>query len=138
MIMGFFSWYTSDTHTSISNRYSVMGALPVYLLCPDGTKIYEDNYDGYGRFGGYDIFTLLAKWNAPEKVKELEGDEEEIRMLGIALTYDGNCKDNNANLKYPIKIVENPNIRYEFAEPAKPDDEHQGYFYDYEEEYEEE
>ena len=61
--MGFFSWKTSDTNKSISNAYSKRGALPVYVLCPDGTTIYEDEYEGYGVFGGYDIFDLVAEWN---------------------------------------------------------------------------
>ena len=58
--MGFFSWITSDTHESISNAYSDRGALPVYLYCPDGTKIYEPDYQGYGDFGGHDAYALLA------------------------------------------------------------------------------
>lgn len=31
--------------------------------CPDGTCIYEGSYDGYGHFGGHDIYELVADWN---------------------------------------------------------------------------
>lgn len=33
------------------------------LLCPDGTSVPEPYYDGYGEFGGKDVFELLADWN---------------------------------------------------------------------------
>ena len=39
--MGFFSWKTSDTNKSISNKYSDRGALPVYLYCPDQGFFYD-------------------------------------------------------------------------------------------------
>lgn len=64
--MGFFSWLASDTGRSISNCYSNRGALPVYLLVPNefgGEAIYEEKYDGYGEFGGCDVYELVAKWN---------------------------------------------------------------------------
>lgn len=36
---------------------------PGYLLCPDGTTIFEPCYNGYGDFGGHDVFALVAEWN---------------------------------------------------------------------------
>ena len=39
----------------------------VFLLVPKpfenkyGASIKESCYDGYGRFGGYDVYTLIAK-----------------------------------------------------------------------------
>lgn len=120
--MGFFSWITSDTHESISNKYSERGALPVYLYCPDGTKIYEPDYEGYGKFGGHDAYALLAKWNCPEKCC---GDEDKDRSIGI----DIGCYDEQmAKLKYPLKFAESDGYTYEELEPAEscPD---QGYFY---------
>lgn len=93
--MGFFSWITSDTHESISNVYSVRGALPVYLIAPDGTTYYEPNYEGYGVFAGQDAYALLAQWNCPEKCT---GDVEQDRLVGIYLRED--------DLKYPLKFAE--------------------------------
>ena len=58
--MGFFSWKTVDTNESISNSYSVRGALPVKVLVPNeftgeyGQELIEKHYEGYGVFGGQD------------------------------------------------------------------------------------
>ena len=130
--MGFFSWITSDTHESISNAYSDRGALPVYLYCPDGTKIYEPDYQGYGDFGGHDAYALLAEWNCPEKCT---GNEEDDRYIGI----DIGCYDEQmAKLKYPLKFAESDEYTYEELEPAVSCP-NQGYFYpEDEDEYEEE
>ncbi len=131
--MGYFSWKTSDTDRSISNRSSDRGTFPVYVLCPDGTVIREDDYDGYGRFGGRDVYALVAQWNLPERCKDENGDwlpDEEIRGLGIDIAcYD----DQNAALEFPIKIVEDPSIPYEEAKPSVSCP-HQGYFYGWDDE----
>ena len=58
--MGFFSWKTSDTDTSISNSYSSRGALPVHMITEDGRVFTEPEYEGYGVFGGKDIYELIA------------------------------------------------------------------------------
>ena len=121
--MGFFSWMTSDTHRSISNRYSSRGALPVYLYCPDGTKIYEPNYEGYGDFGGKDAYALLARWNRPELCT---GDDDYDRGIGIQI----GCYDRQmARLKYPLKFAESDSLSYDELGPAVecPD---QGFFYE--------
>lgn len=120
--MGFFSWKTSDTHKSISNRYSDKGALPVYLITPDNEKIYEKNYEGYGIFGNYDAYALLAEWNKPN---ECNGDEEHDRQIGCSIA----CTDEKmAKLKYPLKFTENPKYNYEDLPPAE-NCKYQGYFY---------
>lgn len=62
--MGFFSWKTSDTNRSISNIYSSKGSFPVYVLIPQefgGGYIEERNYEGYGEFGGVDVYALVNK-----------------------------------------------------------------------------
>ena len=136
--MGFFSWKTSDTDKSISNRYSERGALPCYLLIPKefgGGHIYEDKYGGYGVFGGRDVYALVAQWNAPDRCKDKNGDwlsDDDCRDVGIELAcYD----DDNAALKYPIKLTEEA-MAYEEAEPSMSCPE-QGYFYCDEEDEEE-
>lgn len=121
--MGFFSWKTSDTKRSISNKYSERGTFPVCVLCPDGEKLYENNYDGYGDFDGHDIYALVAKWNVPELCN---GDEDHDRDIGIDIA----CTDvQNASLKYPIKIVEDSSLNYDDVGPATSC-KYQGYFYD--------
>lgn len=121
--MGFFSWMTCDTNESISNRYSVRGPLTAYVLIPKefgGGCIKETNYEGYGVFGGRDIFALVANWNKPDSCT---GNDEEDRYLGIDLYYH----NENNPIKYGIKIASKP-MTYEDAELSEdcPD---QGYFY---------
>lgn len=122
--MGFFSWKTCDTKESIPNIYSERKTFPVYVLIPKefgGGYIEERQYEGYGVFGGKDIYALVANWNYPEKCK---GIEESDRQVGIVMT----CLSVDPNeLKYPIKIASKP-MAYEDAEPSE-DDPLQGYFY---------
>ena len=123
--MGFFSWKTSDTDRSIPNIHAKKRTFKVHVPIPKefgGGCLVEENYDGYGRFDGQDIYILVAKWNAPE---ECEGQSDEwIRRKGIDLA----CYDkDNFSLKYPIKITERK-MDYEDALPSK-NCEYQGYFY---------
>lgn len=121
--MGFFSWKTSDTKKSISNVYSIRGALPIYLITPQNEKIYEKAYEGYGDFGNYDAYALLARWNVPARCN---GNDEHDRLIGIEI----GCYDEDmAKLKYPLKFSEDENANYAdlpFAETC----EYQGFFYE--------
>ena len=60
--MGQFSWLDCIDHSQIvDNRRT-----DVYVLVPQefgGGHIKETYYDGYGRFGGHDIYDLVADWN---------------------------------------------------------------------------
>ena len=94
-----FSWLTGDTGKSITNRDADEGALPVYLILPDDTYIYEDNYGGYGVFGGRDFYGLVWQLNSDEKpkagrgkVRETQAElcevfDETNRGKGISLAY---------------------------------------------------
>ena len=119
--MGYFSWITSDTKRSICNRASDRETFDVYFLCPDGSKIKEEDYAGYGEFGGKDAYALLARWNAPEKCC---GEDEKDRVVGIYLKPD--------EIKFPLKFVENPDLEYNEVE-ASPRCPYQGFFYEDEE-----
>lgn len=126
--MGFFSWKTSDTKESISNIHSNRGTFPVYVLCPDGKKIKEENYNGYGDFGGQDIYALLADWNLPKDAPERFGEDGkplhdmDFRLTGIDMEFSG------SPLEFPIKIVRNPDLEYDEVE-ASENCEYQGFFY---------
>lgn len=57
--MGFFSWMYADTNNSENLKIDGVA----YLRTPEGEIIVETWYDGYGRFGGYDIYDLVVDWN---------------------------------------------------------------------------
>ena len=62
-IMGFFSWKTQDTDKSISNSSSSRDTFVVRMTDNEGNSWVEDQYEGYGEFGGMDYYELLAKMN---------------------------------------------------------------------------
>ena len=128
----------------------------VYVLIPErfgGGHVTEGCYEGYGRFGGHDVYDLVAEWNRTEadfhgvegegwsewhfhgrdKAEECfsafrDGtDDAEMqerfgkdykRIIGIIIAaYD----DDNARLRYPIKITHDPDAVYEWCAPSKSD-----------------
>lgn len=79
--MGFFSWKTNDTNRTIWNVYAGEPT-PVYMLDDKGNTWFEDEYQGYGVFGGKDFYVLLAEMNS------LDGDgPEQLRSAGIDLAF---------------------------------------------------
>ena len=116
-----------------------------YVLVPQefgGGHIEEECYEGYGEFGGHDVYDLVADWNAgyldvvfdnldtwkagvsevdKENLARLRDGEElkcSKRWLGIILAcYD----DDNARLRYPIKITHDQRAVYEWCAPSKVD-----------------
>lgn len=68
--MGFFSWKTQDTQKSIANIHS---GYPTFLVCMHDNKgnIWtEQEYDGYGVFGGKDYYQLVAEMNGAKTREE--------------------------------------------------------------------
>lgn len=114
--MGCFSWRTSNTGQSISTFDSKYGALPVKMLDNKGNVFVENEYEGYGVFGGKDFFELLAEMNG------LKSDRDK----GIDLYYSDNT------FLCPKLVTINCNLKYEDL-PDPVDCDVQGYFYyDYE------
>lgn len=108
--MGFFSWKTQDTDRSISNAFSDRGAFTVHMLDNKGNVYTEDNYEGYGIFGGKDFFELVAEMNGhkPDRNKGIDiyyGDEPFI----------------SPNL---VEVAD-----HKWVNRVPPDCEFQGYFY---------
>lgn len=143
--MGQFSWIYSDTNKQLIDDKEA----DAYLLVPKkfqhkyGKAIYEGCYEGYGVFGGQDVYDLVAEWNKdciPEIIRRirngtwhctvgkkdianLEGyyiDADidcEVRWLGIIMAcYD----EDNFALEYPIKITSKA-MSYEEADASKSD-----------------
>lgn len=117
--MGFFSWKTNDTDRSIANTFAYYPEVfTVYLVDDKGNKWREDDYEGYGVFGGKDYYELLAEMNG------LRGDRDGgLRDGGLHLVFSSGRKD----LKYP-NLVENPDWEWVNQEPENC--EYQGYFYE--------
>ena len=141
--MGQFSWLDCRTGEQIIDN----APRNVYVLVPKefgGGHILETCYDGYGRFGGHDIYDLVVDWNVPymdeilrqkdefrsgwvslyeEDFRRLSKGEEirpgtEKRTLGIAIAcYD----EDNARLRYPIKITHDPSAVYEMCGLSESD-----------------
>jgi hypothetical protein len=78
--MGQFSWIAQDTNRSISN----ITPQPVTMVDNKGNKWHEDNYEGYGVFGGKDYYQLLAEMNNAEG---LNGDVDNDRLIGIDIAF---------------------------------------------------
>lgn len=146
--MGQFSWLDCVDGKQIIDNYEKTS----YVLVPrefGGGHIATGRYDGYGHFGGYDIYELVAEWNKeyiPQYVKLMKAGkwecdpytsdiddlmayyndqplDVELRNLGITLAcYD----EDNARLKYPIKITYHPDVTYEECKPS-PSDPDQGW-----------
>lgn len=146
--MGQFSWLYSDTGKQILNNESKDS----YLLVPPkfqskfGKYIKEKCYDGYGHFGEYDVYALVAYWNKdmiPEILRRAENGTwkcpitdsdkqkmteykeatdnkmyfEDSRYVGILMA----CyTEDNAKLEYPIKITTKP-MDYDQVEASKKD-----------------
>lgn len=126
--MGQFSWLTCDTEEQVFCDYPKE---TVYCLVPEefgGKNLKETDYEGYGVFGGRDVYALIAQWNRPESCKDENGNflpDKECRGLGIDIAcYD----EDNAKLKYPIKIA-SQDIKYESAGISKGDP-NQGWHYE--------
>ena len=142
--MGQFSWLDCITQEQVLDNTR----RDVYVLVPKefgGGHIKESCYDGYGHFGMYDIYELVVEWNKnnfdiafnnvdtwkcgdwikaykEDLIRYAKGEElrsgTELRILGIALAcYD----EDNARIKYPIKITHDETAIYEDCQPSLGD-----------------
>lgn len=65
--MGNFSRIFADTGRALKVGEAA------YVICPDGNHIFEESYDGYGKYDGKDIYELVVDWNR-EHIPQLFGD----------------------------------------------------------------
>jgi hypothetical protein len=111
--MGVFSWKTQDTDRSIaaSGNLENRPTFKVHLLDNNGNVWTEEEYEGYGIFGGKDFYELLAEMNGLGSSRE----------AGINLAFS------NKNYFSP-NLVEN--LEGWAWKPAEPENcPEQGYFY---------
>jgi len=127
--MGFFSWKTQDTDRSIPNRWSVRKPFTVVMTDDKGNKWFEQNYDGYGRFGGKDYYELLAEMNGLVSIKTGEEYTDDMRMKGIDLAFKDNPNgEGTYGVKFPNLVEMANGWPYDPSGPESCD--FQGYFYD--------
>ena len=128
--MGFFSWNTQDTDKSIANQYSNRKTFRVQMMDNKGNVWTEDNYEGYGRFGGKDYYELLAEMNGFTSDKTGDEYTDEARGEGITLAFsNGNGSGvGTEGVYYPNLVEQAKGWVYEMGGPDSCD--FQGYFYD--------
>ena len=138
--MGSFSWNRADDLTNIEN---VAAGTTFKFLIPAefGGGFIKEKYQDYGFLGRksdnshkYDMYELLAQWNAPDLVigcihgtlKEVDENTEHNRSIGI----DIGCYDDQIDkLKYPLKLVSpRCTLSYEDCEKPSYGDPDQGFF----------
>ncbi|GIV35351.1 MAG: hypothetical protein KatS3mg031_2886 [Chitinophagales bacterium] len=99
------------------------------MLSPDGRKWKEDRYEGYGVFGGKDIYELIAELNG-----------KKTRSEGIDLVFDNNPTGSFAiaaarGVKLPLLTEGDYEYHVALEKFGYPETcRSQGYFYDYDEE----
>ena len=134
--MGFFSWNTQDTDKSIANQYSNRKTFRVQMIDNKGNVFTENEYEGYGVFGGKDYYELLAEMNGfvSERGLTYESDGEaytdEARGFGIGLAFSKNNGSGvgTEGVYYPNLVEQADGWIYEMGGPDSCD--FQGYFYD--------
>ena len=125
--MGFFSWRTQDTDRSIANNYSTRPTFRVQMLDDKGNVWTEDNYDGYGVFGGKDYYELLAEMNGFVSVETDDNYTEDMRMKGIDLAFKDSPNGDNPEVKFPNLVEMAEGWQYDPKGPEHCND--QGFFY---------
>ena len=108
------------------------GKEAVVLVTPDGNDFHEEDYEGYGVFGGIDAYSWLARINGCSD-RAIDDESDEDREMGIDLHFKSLGSQRLANLnityplKYPIKIVHKRCLsQYKYLS-ASEDDPNQGW-----------
>ena len=122
--MGFFSFRTTDTGESIPNRYSDELPIRVVMIDNKGNQwVSDEDYEGYGIFGGKDIFELIAEMNG-----------KTTRDEGIDLFYSKEKILTPNLLRYPQWHTTKRKFKSwkdtEWTDISLVECEYQGYFYD--------
>lgn len=108
---GQFSWMTQDTGQQIGSQDE--NKIPVYMFDDKGKYYYENDYDGYGVFGGKDYYELLDQMNGGT------GDRER----GIDLAFDKEAID-AGKILFPALITNPDRFNYKthnFTQEAETD-----------------
>jgi len=113
--MGFFSWKTQDTGRSIANKYSNRSTFSVRMTDNSGNEWIEDDYEGYGEFGGKDFYELLAEMNGKESSRD-----EGVTMTEAHFTDD--LKANFRSWEYDHNDITNAELLTLIMQQRHPDE----------------
>lgn len=141
--MGCFSWHKVDTGYNVQEDKGFKLLIPKEFADKAGFDyIKDESYQSYGYLSTkpdgspkYDIYELIALWNAPNQcrftngylpIKEIDEHTSHNRSIGI----DIGCYDKQmAQLKYPLRLINfYNNDKYEdFEGLMSINDENQGW-----------
>ena len=102
---GQFSWMTQDTGQQIGSQDE--NKIPVYMFDDKGKYYYENDYDGYGEFGGKDYYDLVAEMNGytADDAEKFGGTFGELRGIGIKLAFGELEPKNGGPVLFPALTV---------------------------------
>lgn len=117
--MGYFTWTDArkdpkeNKNGGYSYRDKIQYGAYAKVVCPDDTEIHESDYEGYGIFGGKDVYELVVDWNKPYLVqifneiterRAKEGrDMWGAELLPIAEAYQNGDEEKAAAIAQQIK-----------------------------------
>ncbi len=111
--MGYFTWTLANkTPTKLkSGDYAAQCKLGYYgygaIVCPDDSVIKEDYYEGYGIFGGRDVYDLVVDWNKDylTEIPKLPGFKEWGDTGNYLAIMEAYQKDNQEALRTAIEAA---------------------------------
>lgn len=103
--MGDFTWHVSDGEHLPISLSSAQNPGPVWMLGPNGRKWREDNYEGYGVFGGKNAHDALEEWNKGLTNDTRSGVEMSLRPFGSHFY--------PTEVPFPVKFSFDPDAVYE-------------------------
>jgi hypothetical protein len=109
---GQFSWMTQDTGQQIGSQDE--NKIPVYMFDDKGKYYYENDYDGYGVFGGKDYYELLDQMN----------DGSGNRKDGIDLAFGKLKRKSGEPVLFPALVTDPYKFNYkthDFTQEAETD-----------------
>ena len=109
--MGNFSWILAPKKGEPVDpkRRAIENTGPYWLLRPGQEPLYEGCYDGYGTFGGEDVYVEMAKWHGKD-----DPNSDDRRGIGIGIgiefkpdpaTWNGEYFEGYLTPEFPIKVI---------------------------------
>jgi hypothetical protein len=104
---------TQDTGQQIGSQDE--NQIPVYMFDDKGKYYYENDYEGYGVFGGKDYYDLVAEMNGytADNAEEFGGMFNNLRGIGIKLAFgELETKNENGDILFPALVTKPDKFNY--------------------------